>query len=73
MLKICPCIPNVNYVPLAHVGAHIGACVGHFMLALGIIGLHWALLARVGLYWLALGGLHWVRKFFYTNMLVSVM
>ena len=64
MLKICPCIPNVSYVPLAHVRAHIGACVGHCKLALGIIGLHWALLARVGLYWLALGGCVGSASFF---------
>ena len=50
-------VSNMDYNPLAR----IGACVGHYRLALGIIDSHWALLARIGHYWLALGiiGSHW--------------
>ena len=41
-VRVCapnPCVPNVNYVPLARIGAHDGhkhARVGHHLLASGV-------------------------------------
>ena len=51
------CVPNVNCIPLACVGA----CIGHHRLALGIIHSRGALLACVGG---GGGGSHWVHKAF---------
>ena len=45
-------LPNANHIPLACVGAR----VGHYRLALGIINLYWA----------CIGGSRWVREAFLT-------
>ena len=51
---------NANHVLLAHIGARIG----HYRHTLGMIYLRWALLTRVGHYWLALGGRVGSARFF---------